>query len=748
MPPDLVVDKVVLPSPVTAPCPQQVQVVVRNAGADAAPYPFSVGLYWDANGEPSHAPLRVCTVDRPAEGAVFKPGDTVTCSFDVAFPCRPQNFVRAVADVYYNVPTNKRSNADVTQSVPVVLAPWLLTNLQVGFQDSSGVVTWDPAMLCANLPLVAQVSVSNRGCADAPASTTELTITGPSGQLASVKWPTAKLPPGKSASFLHVFKFPSPPPPPPASVTVQACADTGGVVTGQCDTSGLCASKAIAVSPSAGSPALGLTVDGGAVKPGEVPFVSWQLANDCSDLGGAVSAAVFFGSDQLYATTAPMPVAPFGVVDEVHKQLSVPASATAKLFTVGQHTLELRVTSSITPAKTFTTTAQLTVELEPLVATFSWNQPAVSASSAGVFTGVATWHAVYDVIGTLTNMSAFSSLTLAGITITEATTTPGISAAGAMPVGAPSPLAPGTAAALSVSKLFKVWTWIDPTTFALSGPTSVPFTYLAASATLTDEFGNAYPPLTSPTLTVTVAVPKAKKDAQALAAAELKAAAAALAAAVGVFSLAAIAAFFLWGLAIWHKGQADDPPVPDFRYDERVRVEPAVHELHGEDAPAWAAPAAAVLNLLERARAAQEALGRIHAKILGARIDGAAEALRLQADDYRAALARLQAAAAELGNAAALAAEQLATDEGMAAERLAADLEALRSGATLDAARQAWRDNRQPEEAFEDLYRRVAQLADVAPLGSTLPAIARHATELAQALTEESTGVLALADEI
>jgi hypothetical protein len=345
-------------------------------------------------------------------------------------------------------------------------------------------------------------------------------------------------------------------------------------------------------------------------------------------------------------------------------------------------------------------------------------------------------------------MSAFSSLTLAGITLTEATTTPGIGAAGAMPVGAPGPLAPGGATILSVSSLFKAWIWIDPITFALSGPTSVPFTYLAASATLTDEFGNAYPPLTSPTLTVTVAVSAAKLALRAQAAAELKAAAAALAAAVGVFSLAAIGAFALWGLAIWHKGQADDPPVPDFRYDERVRVEPAVHELDREDAPPWAAPVAAVLNLLERARAAQEALGRIHAKILGARIDGAAEALRLQADDYRAALARLQAAAAELGNAAALAAEELATDEGMSAERLAADLEALRSGATLDTTRQAWRDNRQPEEAFDDLYRRVAQLADVAPLGSTLPAIARHATEVAQALTEESTGMLALADGI
>lgn len=744
MPPDLVVDKVVLPGPVTAPCPQQIQVVVRNAGSDPASYPFSVGLYWDADDERSHAPLLVCRVDRPGEGAVFKPGDTATCTFDVAFPCMPQNFVRAVADVFHQILGNLRSNADVTQSVPVVLAPWLLTNLRVGFQDSSGIITWDPTMLCANLPLVAQVSVSNRGCADAPASTTELAITGPSGQLASVQWPTTMLPPGKAASFLHVFKFPSPP---PATVTVQACADTGGV-TGQCDTSGRCASRALSVSPSAGSPALALTVDGGAVRPGEAPLVSWQLANDCSDLGGAVSAAVFFGSDQLYATTAKIPVAPFGVVGAVHKQLTVPASAAATLFLVGQHTLELRVTSSTIPAKTFTTTAQLKVELEPLGSTFSWTQPAVSASSTGVFTGAATWHKVYDVAGALTNMSAFSSLTLAGITITEATTTPGISAAGAMPVGAPGPLAPGAAAALSVTKLFKIWTWIDPTTFALSGPTSVPFTYVAASATLTDEFGNAYPPLASPTLTVTVAVSPAKLALRATAAAELKAAAAAMAAAVGVFSLAAIAAFVLWGLAIWHKGQADDPPVPDFRYDERVRVEPAVHDLHREDAPPWAAPTASVLNLLERARAAQEALTRIHAKILGARIDGAAEALRQQADDYRAALARLQAAAAELGNAAALAAEQLATDEGMSAEQLAADLEALRSGATLDAARQAWRDNRLPEEAFEDLHRRIAQLEDVAPLGPTLPVIAQHTLELAQALTEESTGVLALADGI
>lgn len=94
---------------------------------------------------------------------------------------------------------------------------------------------------------------------------------------------------------------------------------------------------------------------------------------------------------------------------------------------------------------------------------------------------------------------------------------------------------------------------------------------------------------------------------------------------------------------------------------------------------------------------------RIHAKILGARIDGATQALRTQAADYRAVLARLQAAAAEGEKVAALAGEQLASDECMSAGQLAADLEALRSGATLEATRRAWRDNGLPEESLEVL---------------------------------------------
>ena len=44
------------------------------------------------------------------------------------------------------------------------------------------------------------------------------------------------------------------------------------------------------------------------------------------------------------------------------------------------------------------------------------------------------------------------------------------------------------------------------------------------------------------------------------------------------------------GLAIREKAFADDPPVPDFRNDERVEVSPRIHEVRCDGAPAWAVP--------------------------------------------------------------------------------------------------------------------------------------------------------------
>jgi hypothetical protein len=739
VPADLVVDAIVLPRTVTAPCPTPVQVVVRNAGADPAPYPFEVCLQIAAGAEEPFFPEFVRRVGRAGEGSgSLAPARTVKVDFDVNFPCRRQNWVKAEADCQSAVPDNLRTDPDMAVFVPAVVSvPWLFTEVRIGLQHSSGAITWDAPQLCADLSLAVQVSVANRGCGDAPVSTTGLTVTGNAGQLASVSWPTAEILPGKTATFLHVLQFPSPP---PTQVRVEACADTGGVVTDQCDSSGLCRSAVLPVIPGSGSRLLSLSVDR-PVRPGVSPVVTWSVANDCSDLG-AITAAVFFGNDKLYESGS-IPIAPLGKAGEERVRTSVPVSAAAAgIWTVGQHPLELRVTSPGAPGQTFKSTAELQVIPLPTPSRWAWGPPPA-----------ASWHKVYGVAGTLTITTTQTAMTVSAITITEATATPGVPAAGAMPISAPSsPLQPGASTALGQFPLFQTWTWIDPWTFALSGPTGVTFTYVA-NFTLTDEFGNVYPQ-TSPTLAVIVRVPADKMSLGINATAFMQTfavtmVAAAVAAAAGAFIAAAVlaaAAFALWGLAIWHKAMADDPPVPDFRYDERVEVRPVSHEVRREDGPAWADSVATVIDLLERTRAAHEALARIHAKLLGAHVDGDTEALRMQADDYRAALGWLQAASAEVPDAIALAVEELETDERLSPERVEAAVEAWRSGDTVDAGRKVWQDNGLPDEAFEDFLERMPHFGALPPLGRALARIAEQTVALASTLGEEGTEVLELAD--
>jgi hypothetical protein len=227
------------------------------------------------------------------------------------------------------------------------------------------------------------------------------------------------------------------------------------------------------------------------------------------------------------------------------------------------------------------------------------------------------------------------------------------------------------------------------------------------------------------------------------------AALAAIAAAGGVFVLAgiyAVAAFAAWGLAIWNKAQADDPPAPDFRYDERVEMRPVTPEFPRDGEPLWTDALASVLALLERVRAAAEALGRIEAKIRGARIDGAGEALRLQAGDYRAILARLAAAAAEVPNAIALAREALEADDRLSGKSVGEAVEALRAGRSVDSGREAWRDVDLPEEAFDDLLERIPHFDGLPPLGQALGGVAEQTVAFAEALGEEATDSLALVE--
>ena len=740
--PDLVIDAIILPPIVTAPCPTQVGVVVRNAGTRSARFPFAVCLQVAAGAEEAFRAEYVKKVARGGEGLrALGPNQSVQVDFEVVFPCRAQSWVAAEADCRHSVVGNLRSAPHRSQVVPsVVPVPWLFTEMRVGVQGSSGAITWDTNQLCADLPLAVEVSIENRGCAEAPVSTTGLTVTGTAGPIASPSWFTGKMPPGQTATSVQLVQLPSPPPP---QVTIQACADTGGAVKDQCSTAGLCRSAVLPVSAGSGSPSLSLTVEG-AVVPGEPPRVSWSVLNDCSDLG-VITAAVFLGPDELYQSAA-TPIAPLGKAGEENVALTVPPSVAASLWTFGHHPLELRVTSPGAPGTTFNTTSQLQVEPEVPRSTWTWTP-----------LGIAVWRQPYGVSATLTNDSQLAAMTPDAVTITEATATPGIATAGSLPAspsGSPAAQVPPTGSIpLSLFPLFQSWTWIDPWTFfPWRDLTTVSFTYVA-TFTLTDEFGNVYPPSTSPALSVAVLVPQAKQD-LGLTAFHL------LTSAIAAFAIAAVAlsvgqpvaagilfaiAWGLWGPAIVHKAMADDPPTPDFAYDERIRVSPISHPVRRDDAPPWADSLATGIDLLARVQAAHEALALIHPKILGARIDGDTKALRTQADDYRAALARLQAATAELPNALAQAREDLEADERLAGESQDA-VEAWRSGSTIDAGRRLWRENDLPENVFDDLVERSAHFDELPPLGQALAGISGPMTRVAASLAEEGVEVLALAE--
>src|SRR5436190_6244888 len=148
MPSDLVVDDIILPPTVTAPCPTSVVVVVRNQGTDPAPYPFAVCLQIAKGGEERFRPEFVQQLERTERSPALFPGQTVSVPFEISFPCLSPVWVMAEADCTRMVHGNLRTNPGMTVYVPsVVPVPWLFTELRVGLQEASGAITWDPPVL-------------------------------------------------------------------------------------------------------------------------------------------------------------------------------------------------------------------------------------------------------------------------------------------------------------------------------------------------------------------------------------------------------------------------------------------------------------------------------------------------------------------------------------------------------------------------------------------------------------------------
>ena len=734
---------IVSPPPV-APCPTAVEVEVVNVGSDPAPLPIEVCLLVSAS---SDGPVTNQYIASTRRGEVeLAKNASVTVPFMVAFPCN-QAWLRAVADCLSRVAGNARTNPSKTVSVSAVgAAPWLATEVRLGLRDSMGGTAWNPTEVCPGMTLVVEAKIHNAGCASAPASVTEMQLTDAvSGAvLASATRVTPAVPDGATVTVTFLTTLTSAPPvSPPLSVKATVTADSTGAVTGQCDRLRLVrsVSKPVRQAATGSAPKVSFSVDGPIV-PGQAPSVTWSIVNGCADLG-AVRATIRFSGSVIYTSQvfAVEPLASAGEQGAVIPKVADPAIASG-LNLIGTHTLDLTVDAFGNDPGPYLASATLTVVPDAVGPSWwTWAAPTATAS----------WKAPFTVLGRLVNRGV-ASFTPVAISIRERPG-PGPSTGVLTPADtfSTSLLDPGLSlASVGLGLVVKSWTWTSGPDWSRSGPTSLPFVY-TAEFDLNDEFGNAYPTTISGTRTITVAVSalkigfQASANAEAILAAGLAAFAAVLAFVNPIAAASALeAAWAMWGLSIWDGGRAQDPPAPDFDYDERVELVVSQISVPAE-AGETLVRLGEVTDLALRARAADEALQRIHRKLLGSWVDNAADALRAQADRYAEVLQVLVRAASLLRNIVDEAAEAVRQDGAFAPGQLEEAARRLRDNDVPAELRDAARQAELPEDGLPALVEAAAALESAPDLAGVIGALATAKRTIADETQAEAPAIIALA---
>lgn len=533
----------------------------------------------------------------------------------------------ATADCGNTVTDNLRTNPSLTLSVPIVRpVPWLWTDLRIGLRDSTGYVTWGPGALCPGAELVAEASVHNAGCDVAPASVTRLNLLDDNGQVVlSADQNTPPIAAGSTTIARFAATL-------PAAVsgqrlTVRVCADDTMLVANQCDRRRACAEFAMPLSTGHAGPKLTLSA-ARPIFPGEPVPIAWRIQNFCTDLG-AITARVTFQGTELYRSNA-IAVGLQDVEKGEDLEIRPGTTLTPTFYRIGTKQITVEVTGTGADPGPYTATTTVTVLPEPVAATWAFTMPA----QASTF----DWKATYTVTGRLTN-PAHATMSPTSLVLDETSNIgPAIERNASPLIG---PLTPG-AFGSEVWSVVQTWSWLIPGVWIPSGPQGGAFTYTVTVA-MQDEFGNAYPATTSLPLTVIVRV-STKKLAlatSALAAFEIATTLLALAflALAGYYTAVAAPALFAaagaaFGVASGAGAGALDPPVPDFDYRHIVPISlldwPA--QLGSEST---LAPTIAVFALLDRTNKLEAAMTATEARLAGARIDRADDAIRLQANEYR-----------------------------------------------------------------------------------------------------------------
>jgi hypothetical protein len=433
------------------------------------------------------------------------------------------------------------------------------------------------------------------------------------------------------------------------------------------------------------------------VVPGDSIPITWSVSTTNDFDLGPVVARVYLdkGNVKLYESP-PTPIVRSAYLSDTGDQrafIQAPDSGgTANdLYRVGAKRLRLDISSSKT-ATIFSATWDLDVRQSTAGALWDWEDPPGTEPTTGVLPNIVEHKVVinhpFTLIGRVRSAARNPNVTITGsVTLleSEGRQLPVLlggtgAAAGGTPLESVAfTVSPNGQQEVTFAPLKKNWTWLLPYiwVFNFSEPRQKTFTY-AVRIVAADSYGNAYGESVSEPLFIDVSVSDEKKGYADGALAALG---------VGV-----VVAIFTFGgglvqaqaIANGLGDKALDPPEPDPRYRERVKLPPNLTTKGAREERRFR-ELAQFLTFAQRAVGLLDALGEIHGRMLGARRAGDTKALNLQIDDYVKADQTLQETASKLVQSMRTAVESLQRNPDFAYDALATKISALqRRGVSPD----------------------------------------------------------------
>jgi hypothetical protein len=368
-----------------------------------------------------------------------------------------------------------------------------------------------------------------------------------------------------------------------------------------------------------------------AVVPGQPVPITWEVVPGMGSglvAGTRVDATVSLNGNDLWKKIH-VPVS-----TPQHDEI-VPANDfdATLLYKISTKTLRLEISGPPRAAGPWTANANLVVIPERIDQSWwQWDNPQNPI--------VTDWKKSYPMNGRLLDRSLFGQMDTAYVQLTEDSNARGSFTAGRMN--------PGTQIPIAFPSITQDWQWIITGVWAVTGPLVKEFHYVVEFS-FVDHYGNGYPVVQSTPVTVSVGVALGKRMAGATAMAAAAdavywaaAAGAALAGFITAFGAPALFAVAAgWYAAATTAGKvAQDPPEPDPRYREPVKLQSPRH-LQVLDSNAQLKPIGAVISAVEQVFTASLALSEIEGRWMGARDAGDRKAMGLQAASYETVRAGL-----------------------------------------------------------------------------------------------------------